>query len=139
MSDRAMVLVPMSGNKKTMVEVQNRHVSDVPGPGDEEVVFDTTLNPEVYQDNVTVAAMLARLITKGRHYEMVRESICATLGELEDIIVDLKDDNVSMTESSRLALHIYVLDRLHDIGKMVHFDMDMVPSEHKENKDGNNE
>lgn len=121
--DRAMVLVPHVGGESTMVIVQNRHITEVPGPGDEEVVFDTTLNPDVFRDNVTAAAMLAQLIKKGRHYEVVREGICTALGELEDILVDLKDDNVTISGSSRLALCTYAIDRIHDIGKMVHVEM----------------
>lgn len=129
--DRAMVLVPSARGKSTMVVVQNRHITEVPGPGDEEVVFDTTLNPELYQDNVTAAAALARLINNGRHYETVRGSICTALGELEDILIDLKDDNVTITESSRLALNRYAINRIHDIAKMVHFEM--VPKDFKRN------
>jgi hypothetical protein len=65
---------------------------------------------------------------------MVRESICAILGELEDILIDLKDDNddnITMSRSSREALHIYAINRIHDIAKMVHFEM--VPKDFRRN------
>jgi hypothetical protein len=135
--DRAMVLVPYAGGKSTMVVVQNRHVTEIPGPGDKEVVFDTTLDPEAYPDNVTAAAALAKLINNGRYYEMVREGIISELGELEDILGDLEDDNVNISGSSRLALFRSAINSIHEIGRRVHFDM--VSGGRKEGEDGGRE
>ena len=104
-----------------MVEVQNRDVINVPGPGEQEVEWDTTLDPEQYDSNVTVAATLASLINKGKAYDSRRAGIVTILPELEEILLDLKYDNGQLTDSSRLALFNYAIDRVSDIGRCVDF------------------
>ena len=111
-----MLLIPNTKSTKC-------DVTQVPGPGSKELALDTTLDPEAYEDNVTLAAEIARLISNGRRYEAVRDTIVSNLGDASDIILDLKGGTPEISESSRYGLYEVALDRLRCIGKAVGIDM----------------
>lgn len=126
MSDYGLILVPTMGkfNKDCcMVQVESRHVNKIPGEESEEIAFDTCLDPTLYDDHLSLAGALAKMIHDGRKYPCVRDGIITHLGELADILSDLKDTDIKMTKSSRLALFNYAIDRLRDIGKCIDFKM----------------
>lgn len=130
-SNYALLLVPSKKiHRPCAIEIEQRHVSKVPGPISDEVAFDTTLDPEAYNDNVSLAAELCRLIHHGRRYESVKAGIINHLCEMDDIIGDLSDQNVNLTVASRGALFRYVSDRIRDIGKCIDFKI-----EHKDDKE----
>ena len=119
-SNYALLLVPAKDkNGKTLIRVEKRHVKNVPGPKSEELAWDTTLDPEAYDDNVTLAAELARLITQGRKYSAVREAIVSNIGDAADIILDLKAGTPEISESSRHGLYEVAMNRLQAVAKAV--------------------
>ena len=125
MSNYTTLVVPAKGvgNENTvMVKIESRHVAKVPQEGDEEVAFDTSIDPKVYDDHVTLAANVARWIANGRKYESIRHSICEKLSEIEDIVFDLENDMV--TANTRAVLYEGCIDKIHAIGKMIDFNME---------------
>lgn len=118
-SEYALLLIPNAKSTKCDVKLVRRHVTHVPGPGSKELAYDTTLDPEAYEDNVTLAAELAKLISNGRRYEAVRNTIVSNLGDAADIVLDLKGGTPEISESSRHGLYEIALDRLRCIGKAV--------------------
>ena len=117
-SDYALLLVPNAKSQKPCdIKIERRHVSKVPGPRSEELAWDTTLDPDKYEDNVTLAADLAKFINQGRRYEAARASVVSNLGDAADIILDLKGGVPGISESSRYGLYEVALNRLHAIGQ----------------------
>ena len=123
-SDYSMIIAPAKGQGgKVLAQIQCRHIKDVPGPGDEEPVWDTTLDPKAYEDNVTVAADIAKYVHQGRRYEAAREAVVSNLGDVADIILDLKAGTPGISESSRDGLYEVALSRLQSIGKAFGIDL----------------
>lgn len=122
-SEYALLLIPNTKPNKCDVKLVRRHVTQVPGPGSTELAYDTTLDPEAYKDSVTLAGELAKLISNGRRYQAVRDTIVSNLGDAVDIVLDLKGGTPEISESSRHGLYEVALNRLRCIGKAVGINM----------------
>lgn len=120
-SDYAMVIVPAKKDVgKAVLEIQKRRVAEVPGPGDKELAWDTTLDPSEYNSNVDAAADIAALINMGKRFRSDRPAMMTHLAEAGDILGDLCDCDVRMSGSSRLALMTYVKDMISDMWQCVY-------------------
>ena len=127
MSDYALLLVPEKGSGNdgcTVVKVESRHVSKVPGQKSKEIAFDTGLDPTLYPDNVTIAGTLCKLISQGREYQMARDRVCLLVGELDALVSDLKTSHVPPLADGTVEIMLCdVIERIREIGRCVHFDI----------------
>lgn len=122
MSDYTLLLVPTKGRENkdvTMVKVESRHVSKVPVEGNVEVAFDTTIDPTSYQDHITLAGELCRLVADGRAFQMAKERIRRCLNELDDILTDLKSPHrPPLADETENILFDAALSRVQEISEL---------------------
>ena len=125
MSDYALLLVPTKGRENenvTMVKVESRHVSKVPVEHNHEVAFDTGLDPKSYDDHISVAGALCRLVCVGKEFHMAKERMRRCLNELDGILTDLKSPHMPpLTEETKEVLFDSAIRRVQEIGEAIHY------------------
>lgn len=123
MSDYTLLLVPTEGcgnEGVTMVTAQSRHVSKVPVEDNPEVAFDTGLDPKSYDDHVSVAGALCRLVCVGKEFHMAKDRIRRCLNELDGILTDLRSSHMPpLTEETADVLFDSAISRVQEIGEAI--------------------